>query len=197
MSSGRELLSKMGLLSWLNDLFGSYEEYGTPSVTLTGQPVKSKAERVIADYFTRHGIPYYYEAMATTNGWFIFKAKISRPDFYLPQYNLYVEYWGLVDSPDPGTRDNYIKDNALENGTVSQQQHQVHLNISLESIRPRLLLPEEIQRSYGVQSPNQPNSHNMSNMSTANTGHAATHQMAHTNTTLEKTSPFLLVTVIA
>jgi len=47
--------------------------------------------------------------MATTNDWFIFKAKISRPDFYLPQYNLFVEYWGLVDSPDPGTRDNYIR----------------------------------------------------------------------------------------
>ena len=99
----------MGLLSWLNDFFGSLEEYGTPSVTLTGQPVRSKAERVIADYFTRHGIPYYYEAMATTNDWFIFKSKISRPDFYLPQYNLFVEYWGLVNSPDIGTRDNYIR----------------------------------------------------------------------------------------
>src|SRR5712691_9024779 len=99
----------MGLLSWLNDLFESPPEYGTPSVTLTGQPVKSKGERVIADYFTRHGIPYYYEAMATTNDWFIFKAKISRPDFYLPQYNLFIEYWGLVDSPDRRTRDRYIK----------------------------------------------------------------------------------------
>lgn len=47
--------------------------------------------------------------MATTNDWFIFKSKISRPDFYLPQYNLYVEYWGLVDSPDMGTRDNYVR----------------------------------------------------------------------------------------
>ena len=99
----------MGLLSWLNDLFRSRDEYGTPSVTLTGQPVRSKAERVIADYFTRHLIPYYYEATATTNDWFIFKSKISRPDFYLPQYNLYVEYWGLVDSPDMGTRDNYVR----------------------------------------------------------------------------------------
>jgi len=71
----------MGLLSWLNDLFESHEEYGTRSTTLTGQPVRSKAERVIADYFTRHGIPYYYEATATTNDWFIFKSKISRPDF--------------------------------------------------------------------------------------------------------------------
>src|SRR2546426_8073909 len=99
----------MGLLSWLNDLFRSRDEYGTPSVTLTGQPVRSKAERVIADYFTRHGIPYYYEAMATTHDWFIFKSKISKPDFYLPQYNLFVEYWGLVDSPDARTRDNYIR----------------------------------------------------------------------------------------
>jgi hypothetical protein len=99
----------MGFLSWLNDLFEPHEEYGTPSVTITGQPVRSKSERVIADYFTRHGIPYHYEAMATTNDWFIFKAKISRPDFYLPQYNLYVEYWGLVDSPDPRTRDNYVR----------------------------------------------------------------------------------------
>jgi hypothetical protein len=47
--------------------------------------------------------------MATTNDWFIFKSKISRPDFYLPQYNLLVEYWGLLDSPDPGTRDDYVR----------------------------------------------------------------------------------------
>jgi hypothetical protein len=99
----------MGFLSWLNDLFNPQPEYGIPSVTLTGQHVRSKGERVIADYFTRHGIPYYYEAMATTDDWFIFKSKISRPDFYLPQYNLFVEYWGLVDSPDPRTRDNYIR----------------------------------------------------------------------------------------
>jgi DNA helicase IV len=99
----------MGFFSWLNGLFKPQEEYGTPSVTLTGQPVRSKAERVIADYFTHHGIPYYYEAEATTNDWFLFKSKISRPDFYLPQYKLYVEYWGLVDSPDPRTRDNYIR----------------------------------------------------------------------------------------
>ena len=51
----------MGFLSWLNDLFQPREEYGTPSVTLTGQPVRSKAERVIVDYFTRSGIHYYYE----------------------------------------------------------------------------------------------------------------------------------------
>ncbi|SRR6266567_2785351 len=99
----------MGFLSWLNDLFKPPQEYGTPSVTLTGQRVRSKGERVIADYFTHHSITYNFEATATTNDWFIFKTKISRPDFYLPHYNLFVEYWGLVDSPNRGTRDNYIR----------------------------------------------------------------------------------------
>jgi len=99
----------LGFLSWLNDLFESPREYGTPSVTLTGQRVRSKGERVIADYFTRHGVAYSYEALATTNDWFIFKTKISRPDFYLPHYKLVIEYWGLVDSPDARTRENYLR----------------------------------------------------------------------------------------
>jgi len=35
----------LGFLSWLSDLFEGSEEYGTPSVTLTGQPVRSKGEK--------------------------------------------------------------------------------------------------------------------------------------------------------
>jgi len=97
----------LGFLSWLNDLFEGSEEYGMPSVTLTGQTVKSRREKMIADYFTRQGIPYHYEATATA-GWFIFQNKISRPDFFLPQYNLFVEYWGLVDSPDTRLKEEYI-----------------------------------------------------------------------------------------
>jgi hypothetical protein len=134
----------MGFLSWLNDLFGSHEEYGTPSFTLTGQSVRSKAERVIADYFTRHGIPYYYEATATTNDWFIFKSKISRPDFYLPQYNLYVEYWGLVDSPDPRTRDNYIRTMRWKMAQYRQKKHQIHPNILW------FLGPRDLRRPWGT-----------------------------------------------
>ena len=99
----------MGFFSWLSELFKTPKEYGTPSVTLTGQPVRSKGERVIADYFTRRNIAYQYESQAMTNGWFIFKEKISKPDFYLPQYGLVVEYWGLVDAPDWRVRSNYIR----------------------------------------------------------------------------------------
>src|SRR3989442_15928342 len=118
----------MGLLSWLNDLFESPQEYGTLSVTLTGQQVRSKGERVIADYLTRHGVAYSYEALATTNDWFIFKTKISRPDFYLPQYKLIIEYWGLVDSPDPRTRENYVRSMRWE---MAQYRHNKMLFISI------------------------------------------------------------------
>jgi hypothetical protein len=97
----------MGPKPWLSDLFESTQEYGKPSVALTGQWVRSKDEKTIADYFTRHGIAYIYEALATTGGWF--QTKISRPDFYLPQYNLIVEYWGLVNSPDREKRDVYVR----------------------------------------------------------------------------------------
>jgi len=93
----------------LNDLFEGSEEYGTPSVTLTGQTARSKGERMIADYLTHQSIAYHYEATAMTNDWFIFKSKISRPDFFLPQYNLIVEYWGLIDSPDARLRNEYIR----------------------------------------------------------------------------------------
>ena len=120
----------MGFLSWLRDLFKGPEQYGTPSVTLTGQPVRSKGERVIADYLTRHNIAYQYEAEAMTNDWFIFKSRISRPDFYLPQYKLYIEYWGLVDLPDRGARDNYVR-------TMRWKMAQYHQNnIQFISIYP-------------------------------------------------------------
>ena len=104
----RVAVIQLGFLSWLGDLFEGPEEYGIQSVTLTGQHVRSRREKIIADYLTCHGVAYYYEYAANSNDW-IFSHKISRPDFYLPQYNCYVEYWGLVDAPDPRTRDNYVR----------------------------------------------------------------------------------------
>ena len=120
----------LGFLSWLNDLFEGPEQYGIPSVTLTGQQVRSRGEKIIADYLTYHGVAYYYEAQAMSNDWFIFKQKISRPDFFLPQYNLFVEYWGLVDSPDRRTRNDYVR-------TMRWKMAQYHRNnIRFLSIYP-------------------------------------------------------------
>ena len=37
------------------------KQYGVPSTTLRGIPVKSHTERLIADYFTKNNIRYEYE----------------------------------------------------------------------------------------------------------------------------------------
>jgi len=86
----------MGLLEDLQKLFAQEQkEYGTPSTTLHGEQVKSRGEKQIADYFATNGIRYLYEWKAETNA-IIFKRTFAHPDFYLPDYNVYVEYWGLL-----------------------------------------------------------------------------------------------------
>jgi len=84
------------------------QEYGVKSVTSKGEQVKSKAEKRIADYFMKNKINYVYEKEARRKG-LIFSSKISNPDFYLPDYNVYVEYWGLVNADDDWTRKQYVR----------------------------------------------------------------------------------------
>lgn len=83
-------------------------QYGTKSVTLNGEEVKSIAERKIADYFRRNNIKYVYEKELRKIGLF-HDYTICCPDFYLPDYDVYVEYWGLVDADDEYTRKRYVR----------------------------------------------------------------------------------------
>lgn len=84
------------------------QQYGVKSVTLRGETVRSIGERRIADYFEKNKINYVYEQEA--RGKFLFfDYKISSPDFYLPDYNVYVEYWGLVNADDSWTRTKYVR----------------------------------------------------------------------------------------
>jgi hypothetical protein len=82
--------------------------YGVTSVTLRGETVKSIGERRIADYFEKNNINYVYEQEAKGKALF-FDYKISNPDFYLPDYGVYVEYWGLANADDNWTRAKYVK----------------------------------------------------------------------------------------
>ena len=83
--------------------------YGKPSKTLRGELVKSLGEKQIADFFFQNRIKYNYEHQVDTSV-SAFKDKISKPDFYLPDYSVHVEYWGLVDAADRETRQNYEKE---------------------------------------------------------------------------------------
>ncbi|MCX7003269.1 MAG: hypothetical protein NTV22_08355 [bacterium] len=58
-----------------------------------GTVVQSKGERLIAEWLTAHGLAYRYDAKFRIIGEFQI-----RPDFYLPELDVYVEYWGL-DTP--------------------------------------------------------------------------------------------------
>lgn len=58
--------------------------------TKSGTLVQSGGERLIADYLTRQGIAYRYdERIRIVEGYAI------RPDFYLPEFDVYIEYWGM------------------------------------------------------------------------------------------------------
>ena len=55
-----------------------------------GTLVQSDGERRIAEYLNSNNIVYRYdERMRIIEGYAI------RPDFYLPEFNLYIEYWGM------------------------------------------------------------------------------------------------------
>jgi hypothetical protein len=61
--------------------------------TRDGTVVQSDGERRIADWLTARGIAYRYDAKFRIIGEFQI-----RPDFYLPELDAYIEYWGL-DTP--------------------------------------------------------------------------------------------------
>jgi hypothetical protein len=83
----------------------SGEGYRQTLLTTRGEAVKSGGEKMIADYFHAHNIKYEYEKPANDSA----NRRISRPDFYLPEYDKYVEYWGMVNAEERGKRKEYVK----------------------------------------------------------------------------------------
>lgn len=55
-----------------------------------GTLVQSDGERIIAEWLTEQGIAFRYdERFRILDGYAI------RPDFYLPELDVYIEYWGM------------------------------------------------------------------------------------------------------
>ncbi|NLF37854.1 HEAT repeat domain-containing protein [bacterium] len=55
-----------------------------------GTLVQSDGERIIAEFLRDHGIAYRYDERIR-----IIEGYAIRPDFYLPEFDLYIEYWGM------------------------------------------------------------------------------------------------------
>lgn len=61
------------------------KRYGARNLTLGGEVVQSAPERRIADFLYKRGIRYVYEMQLPG----------ATPDFYLPDFNIIVEHWGM------------------------------------------------------------------------------------------------------
>lgn len=78
------------------DDIGDYYKYVKThgSLTLNGEYLKSYEEVEIANFLTLHGVKYQYES-----DYPIDTASVSyrqyQPDFYLPEYDLYIEHFGV------------------------------------------------------------------------------------------------------
>jgi len=86
---------------------GKNRQYEISNITLNGERVKSKGEKLIADYFYHKNIRYIYERPARTTG--LISRHVSYPDFYLPEFDVHVEYWGLVNAKDDKRRAEYVR----------------------------------------------------------------------------------------
>jgi hypothetical protein len=60
-----------------------------------GTVVQSDGERIIAEELAAMGVVFRYD-----NRFRIVKGYAIRPDFYLPEFDLYIEYWGMEDNLD-------------------------------------------------------------------------------------------------
>ena len=87
------ILLFLGLILGLSTRKGSDREkknsrYGKISRTLKGHNVRSKGEKKIADWLYSNKINYKYEP------------KLSKfvPDFFLPDYRMVLEYYGMRDA---------------------------------------------------------------------------------------------------
>jgi len=97
----------MGLLNDLFNLIYPGKQYGKRTTTKLGVKVRSQAEQRLAIYFDSIGLRFEYEKKLTAG--LLLKKAISQPDFYLPDHDVYVEYWGLLDVEDAGDREKYTR----------------------------------------------------------------------------------------
>lgn len=75
--------------------------------SLDGTKVRSKSEQFIADWFYRHSIKYEYEPLLNV------KDFDFRPDFFIPEANLYIEHVSDKSYPLNGKEEQFEKGNLL------------------------------------------------------------------------------------
>ncbi len=114
--------------------FDTQVELNKTIPTNDGTLVQSDGERIIANFLARHDIAYRYdERMQIIDGYAI------RPDFYLPEFDLYIEYWGMDTAK--------YKIGMLKKQDLYQQQGKRLISISFKD-KPRVaeVLEQKLKR---------------------------------------------------
>jgi len=70
--------------------FDTKVELNKTIVARAGTLVQSAGERLIADWLTAHNVAFRYDERYR-----ILSGHAIRPDFYLPELDVYLEYWGM------------------------------------------------------------------------------------------------------
>ena len=79
--------------------------------TIRGEVVKSYGEKAIADYLLKRGLKYEYEhCFRRENG------GINKPDFYLNDYDVYIEYYGMMEYSAKYRFEMHLKRETFEKG---------------------------------------------------------------------------------
>ena len=97
--------------------------------TLSGTRVRSKSEQYIADWFYRHGIYFEYEPSVN------FRNFDFRPDFYIPEANVYLEHISQKSHPTKDKEQQFSTANKLLVKTFEHQtKNTAQFNLALERI---------------------------------------------------------------
>lgn len=107
----------------------SFPKDGKFYTTLNGTKVRSKSEQYISDWLYRHNIKFIYEPKVN------FRDFDFRPDFFIPEANLYLEHISNKSYPTNGKEQQFKKANKLLVKTFEHQIENTNLfNLVLERI---------------------------------------------------------------
>lgn len=106
-----------------NSLGERYQYYNDNDIrTLKDEKVKSFAELNIANWLFTNGVKYQYEAKYAHNVTTV-ERKQYQPDFFLPELNIYIEYYGIDENGDTASyinQDEYHKSMQWKRDTHGQ-----------------------------------------------------------------------------
>lgn len=106
-----------------------YEEKG--NITVIGERVKSAEEAQIANFLFLHGIEYEYERA------YPYKSDVTRkayrPDFYLPEYDIYLEHFGINENETCGWLSPIESEKYIEDMHWKREFHKKHHTTLIET----------------------------------------------------------------